>query len=237
LVLTQSKTSILSAMFGSLIITGNRIWRYVSDKGQGYNRSGSLFLAMLLGLGCMMIVVLGCWMMFADSHLLRTLEKNLDSRAVGDLSTGTGRLWIWRAALNGGLENPLFGQGAGFWNLENRLRLGLSGAVTAHNQYLQVFSRSGLVGVVGLLGFLGVFIRYAFRAARATSGASIAMLLVLLARSITEVPIAPNAILGAEFFATMAYLFYVIDRGARALPPARVPAQPVPARYAREQTV
>lgn len=224
LLLTQSKTAILSAFFGALYIMGGRIWRYVSGRGAGYNRSGGLFIATLLGMGCTLLAMIGLWMMFADSHLLHTLERSLNSRAVGDLSSGTGRLWIWQAAINAGMENPLFGQGGGFWSLENRLRLGLSGAVTAHNQYLQVFSLSGFVGLAALFIFLGVLVRYAVRGAKATNGASIAVLVVLLVRSLVEVPIAPNAVLSAEFFATMAYIFFLIDRGAKVAVPDVVAA-------------
>jgi exopolysaccharide production protein ExoQ len=232
LLMTQSKTSIATALFGTLVISGSRIWAYVSDKGRGYNHSGGLFIASLLAMACVAVVLLGAWTMFFDTNVLRSLERHLDSRAVGDLSSGTGRLWIWSAAIHGGMENPLFGQGADFWSLENRLRLGLSGAVTAHNLYLQVFSRSGFVGLAALLGFLYVLIRYAVRGAKATGGASVAMLLVLLVRSVPEVPIAPNAILGAEFFATMAFIFFILDRGARPAPLAAPRAEPFPARAA-----
>jgi hypothetical protein len=34
-----------------------------------------------------------------------------------------------------------------------------------------------------------------------------------LVRSIFEVPIQPNAVIGAETVALMAYIFYVMDRG------------------------
>ncbi|MEG2033584.1 MAG: O-antigen ligase family protein [Janthinobacterium sp.] len=218
MIMSQSKTSILAAFMGGTMITGMQIWNYLVAQTRGYNRNSSTFLAVLLMGFCFAVTMLGIWIMFSDVNLLTVIESKLDSRAVGDLSTGTGRLWIWSAAIKGGMENPLFGQGASFWNLENRLRMGLNGAVSAHNLYLQVFSRSGLIGLASLLAFLFFLIRYAMRASKATNGASLVMLAVLLVRSMTEVPIAPNGILGAEFFATMAYIFYIIDRGARPLP-------------------
>jgi exopolysaccharide production protein ExoQ len=216
LIMTQSKTSILTALLGLVIIWGTRMGADISDKNnRNRSKNGSLIAIGLLVIFCVSTAVFGAWAMFSEGHLMASLESKLNARAVGDLSTGTGRLWIWTAAIKGGLENPLFGQGADFWNLHNRLRLGLSGAVTAHNLYLQVFSRSGFVGLAALLAFLFFLIRYAVRAAKVTGGGSIALITVLLVRAMTEVPISPNSVLGAEFFATMAYFFYVIDRGAK----------------------
>lgn len=221
MIMSQSKTSILTAMLGGTLMLLMQGRAYLKSKNRGYNENAGLIMAALLLGGCIFVLFVGTWVMFFDLNVLTALESKLDARAVGDLSTGTGRLWIWTAAINGGMENPLFGQGASFWNLENRMRLGLSGAVTAHNLYLQVFSRSGFVGLITLLVFMYILIRYAIRASRATQGASLAMLAVILVRSMTEVPISPNSVLGAEFFATMAYIYFIIDRGARPVAAAR----------------
>ncbi|WP_170299975.1 O-antigen ligase family protein [Pseudoduganella buxea] len=215
IILSQSKTSIIGVFAGASIIYGTRIWHFFNRKGRDYNGAGGQLLALALGVACLIIVIVAAVMMFGDGSMLRSLERKLNPRAVGDLSSGTGRLWIWAAAIDAGMQNPLFGQGADYWNLATRLRLGLSGAATAHNQYLQVFSLSGLVGLVTLLIFMGYLIRYAIRGAKASGNATIAMLVVLLLRTISETPIAPTVILAAEFFATTAYFIYIIDRGAR----------------------
>lgn len=215
LILSQSKTSIIGVIAGGAIIYGTRMWHFFNRKGRDYNGQGGQLLALIVGAACLVLVLFAAWIMFGDGSFLRGLERKLNSRAIGDLSSGTGRLWIWAAAIDAGMQNPLFGQGADYWNLATRLRLGLSGAATAHNQYLQVFSLSGLVGLVTLLIFMGYLVRYAIRGAKASGNATIAMLVVLLLRTISETPIAPTVVLAAEFFATTAYFIYIIDRGAR----------------------
>jgi hypothetical protein len=101
------------------------------------------------------------------------------------------------------------------WDLHARQSTGLNGAVHAHNLYLQAFSRAGFVGLASLLLLLAYIIRYSFRAAKVTGGGSLALLAMFLVRSITEVPLQPNGILGGEFFAFMALLVYSFDRAAQ----------------------
>lgn len=214
LILTQSKTSILAAFTGLLIIFG---WRLVAGtQGKGlHGRNESLTVIILIALFVLLIGTASAWVMFSDTNVLTSLEQSLDPRAVANLGTATGRTWIWEVAVKGGLENPLFGQGLGFWSLENRLRWGLLGAVHAHNLFLDVFTRSGFVGLIALLIFLYFVFRYSIRAAQYTQAGSVALVAVFLVRATFEVPVQPNSILGAESIAMLAFFFYVIDRGAR----------------------
>jgi exopolysaccharide production protein ExoQ len=229
LVLSQSKTSIMCVFVGAVIMYGTRSWHYFNRRGRDYNGQGGVVLAALFGIGCVLLLIFAAWVMFGDGSLLRSIERRLDSRAVGELSSGTGRLWIWAAALDAGLQSPLFGQGADYWNLATQRRLGMNGAVTAHNQYLQAFSISGLCGLVTLLVFLGFLVRYAIRGAKSSDNATIAMLVVLLLRSMFELPLAPYTVLAADFFATMGYIIFIIDRGALPLAAAAVKSSPLPA--------
>lgn len=214
LILTQSKASILAAFVGFFIIF---FWRLLNrtDGDIAGNKRGSSISIGLLGGFIISISVVGALAIFLDMDILAALEGQLDARAVGHLSTATGRTLIWDAAIEGGLENPLFGQGADFWGLENRLRLGLTGAVSAHNLFLQTFSRSGFVGLVALFVFFYFLVQYSIRAAKRTRGGSIAILAVLLMRSMFEANFQLNSILAGEFFVMMAHFTYVIDRGAR----------------------
>ncbi|MEO6563668.1 MAG: O-antigen ligase family protein [Nitrosospira sp.] len=215
LILTQSKTSILAALFGLTMIFGWRLLLRAREQASVSSTNGGLIVTGLIGVFAASIVVVGAWAIFADTAVLASLERNLEGRAVSGLTTATGRNWIWAAAIEGGLENPLFGQGAAFWNLENRARWGLSGAVNAHNLFLQTFSVAGLVGLAALLVFLYFLLRYAIRASKVTRGGSIAVITIFFIRSMFEVGISPNAILGSEFFAMMACFIYIIDRGAK----------------------
>ncbi|MDB5852729.1 MAG: O-antigen polymerase [Herminiimonas sp.] len=215
LVMTQSKTSLAAALLGGGILAVWRIAERLRLESEVSSKSpGGATIALILA-GCMATGIVGAWLIFADDVLPRSMLDGLNSRAVTDLSTMTGRIWIWDAAIQAGMENLFFGQGAGMWEIENRLRLNLSGAVHAHNLFLEVFSRSGLVGLAGLFVFLYFLITYSVRAAKVTRGGSIALLGMFLMRSITEVPLQPNAILGAEFFALAALFFYVVDRGMK----------------------
>jgi O-antigen ligase len=224
LVLTQSKTSILAAFLGLLIIFGYRLVTGLQGKNWS-ERNKSLTVIILIALFVLLIGTVSAWTMFFDTNILTSLERNLDPRAVGHLTTATGRTWIWEMAIKGGLENPLFGQGLGFWSVENRLRWGLSGAVHAHNLFLDVFVRSGLVGLTTLLVFLYFVFRYSIRATRYTQAGSIALAVIFLVRATFEVPLQPNAILGAESMAMLAFFLYVIDRGAKRRDKANEPAQ------------
>lgn len=224
LVLTQSKTSILAALFGLLIIFGWRLVTRIQRKSLN-GRNESLTVIILIAFFVLLIGTAGAWLMFFDTSAFTSLERNLDSRAVGQLGSASGRTWIWEVAIQGGLENPLFGQGLGFWSLENRLRWGLSGAVHAHNLFLDVFARSGFVGLAALLIFLYFVFRYSIRAAQYTRAGSVALAAIFLVRATFEVPLQPNSILGAEAIAMLAFFLYVIDRGARRRDKTNEPAQ------------
>jgi O-antigen ligase len=215
LILTQSKTSIVATLLGLLMIFGWRLLLKAGEKERVGSTNQRLIITGVIGVFAAFVVVIGAWAMFSDTSILASLGRRMEGRAVEDLATGAGRTLIWSVAIQGGMENPLFGQGLDFWSLDNRLRWGLSGAVHAHNLFLQVFSRSGFVGLAALLVFLYFFLRYSIRASKVTRGGSIAVLTVFLMRAMSEVPISPNAILGSEFFAMMAYFIYVIDRGAK----------------------
>lgn len=221
LILAQSKTSLIAASVGLSILF---VWRVFSSARAGVSvisTSNRLIATGVMGTLCILVCVTGAWVIFSDTSLIDLLERRLNARAISDLATGTGRTFIWEVAIASGLENPLFGQGLGLWTLDNRLRWGLSGAVHAHNQLLQVFSRSGFVGLITLLVLLYFVFRYSLRSTVSTRGGSIALAGMFLIRAISEVPLQPNAVLGSEFFAMVAFIFYVMDRGSIPIHKAR----------------
>ncbi len=215
LILTQSKTSIVAAFVGFLIIFG---WRLIARTGETKNagtQPGSSISIGLLGVFIVPIVVVGAFQILLHTGAFATLESQLQARAVSDLSTATGRTLIWKTAIEGGLENPWFGQGADFWGPENRHRLGFAAVASSHNLFLEAFSRSGIVGLSALLVFLYFLLRYSIRAATPTRGGSIALLAVLLMRSAFEVNFHLNTIITAEVFAMLAHFTYVFEKGAK----------------------
>lgn len=214
MVMSQSKAAVGTATLGTSLVA---LWRWLQtmrDSAAGRGGRGEL-MAVLGFTAVASVFIAGVWFVIAEPSLFGSLGRKLDSRAVADLSTGTGRTFIWQFAIEAGLESPIFGHGANFWGLETRLRTGLTGATHAHNQFLQVFSRSGFLGLLSYLWFFGLLVVYAWRALGPTRGGSLVFLLVFFIRSLVEVPLQPNSVLGGEFFAFMMLLVYVIDRGAK----------------------
>lgn len=215
LVLTQSKTAVAASAFAAASIFLWRVRLRIAGEMRSSVVQTSYTAASILSIVSALLAGLIIWTVLADSSISDLLRRQLNAGAIDDLETGTGRLWIWEVAISSFLENPLFGNGARFWSEEVRLRYGLNGGVHAHNQYLHALSCAGLIGLSSLLLFFGCLIAYSFRAAAATAGGSIGMTLTFFIRTLTEVPLQPNAILGAEFFAMMAYFLYVMDRGVK----------------------
>ncbi len=220
LVMTQSKTAIIAAIVGLAIVLA---WRLLNTpRRQLPTNKMHGMVASAFAIALLAILVITAWsLLYYGPFILASVERSIGFRAFSELSTATGRIDIWAHAVQGGAESFLFGQGLDYWSEENRVRLGLTGAVHAHNLFLQAFSRAGIIGLGCLLVFLSFLIRYAFRAVSATQGGSVALLTVFLVRAIFEVPLSPNAILGAEFFSMMGLLVYVIDRGAAPLAASR----------------
>lgn len=214
LIMTQSKTSILAAILGLLTIAIWRLVVFIKESNISSVKNNNSIGIFLVTLFVLPPVVLGVWLLFSDLSLTVAVERELNQRAVGDLETASGRDVIWQYAVESGLGSPVFGSGIGFWE-KIRLMPGMHGASHAHNQFLQVFSRSGFVGLIALTILLFLLLRYSLRAAINTRGGSVALMVLFLTRAMFEVPIQPNSILGGEFIALMGLLIYTIDRGAK----------------------
>lgn len=216
LVLSQSKAALGTSLVCAGLLWGWRWTRSLKQSSAGRGGQGDLVAAasvvVLAAIGVAVVWVA----LAADLGAMAGLTRQLDARALADISTGTGRIDIWQFALRSGLESPIFGHGLSLWSVETRLRTGLSGASHAHNQFLQVFTRSGVVGLLAFLWLLYLMAAYALRAAGPTRGGSVALLAAFLIRAMVEVPLQPNSVLGGEFFAFMVLLVYLIDRGGKA---------------------
>jgi exopolysaccharide production protein ExoQ len=230
LIMSQSKTAVGAALVGASTIGVWRLVRSVRQRvGRGAPHKEPIAVALMAVLSGSLLVV-GALVVFLYPSMLASITRHLDDRAVGELTTATGRTRIWSIAVQRWLESPIFGQGANFWQEKIELRLGLTGATNAHNLLLQAFSCAGVVGVATLLIFLYFLFRYSMRAASRTRGGSVGVMAMFVVRSIFEVPIQPNDILGAETIVVMAYIFYVMNRGVgpiaegRATAPARMRA-------------
>jgi len=232
LLMSQSKAAAAGALFALGLLLAWRLWFVAAPTARGAFTAAAIGRVALLFAGAGLVAVV--WYLLADATAWSRIEAQLDPAAVDKLSTFTGRTAIWAHALERGLDNPFFGQGRSMWNLEARLETGLSAAMHAHNLYLQAFSRSGLVGLISLLVLLFYLIRFAFRAAIPTCGGSLALLALFLARSIFEVPLQPNSVLGAEFFGFLAVLLFSVEGAAQRAPaPAHGVRRLLPVRLSR----
>ena len=211
LILTQSKTSILAALVGILVIFAARVLARNRDQ-LGYSRE---IVIGLLIVSSTLFAVTVVWVMFYDWGISTVLNRSLSANAVYGLSNATGRTDIWEVAIAAGMENPLFGQGANFWNDQVRLRAGFGGATSAHNLFLEIFSRSGFIGLLALLVFLYYLVRYSIRASKITHGGSIALMMAFFVRATFESTIDTDTVLSGSFFGVIAYFIYVMDRGAK----------------------
>ena len=209
LIMTQSKTSIFAVLVGLLIIAIGRIL----TKNRDQSRYSSEIVIGLIIVSSALLAVSAAWIMLYDWGVSAVLNRNLSANAVYGLSNATGRTSIWEVAIAAGLENPLFGQGVDFWNQHVRLRAGFSGATSAHNLFLEIFSRSGFIGLIALLIFLFFLVRYSLRAYKNTNGGSIALLAAFFVRAMFESTIDTDAVIASSFFGGIAYFIYVMDRG------------------------
>jgi len=211
LIMTQSKTSIMAALIGFLIIFVVHILAKKRDK-PGNSREIVISLIVVF---FALVTVIVAWVVFYDWGVTNALNRSLGTNAISSLSSATGRTAIWEVAIAAGLENPLFGQGGDFWNQHVRLRPGFSGASSSHNLFLEIFARSGFVGLAALLIFLYFLVRYSVRASENTHGGSIALMAAFFVRAMFESTLDTTAIYSGSFFAIIAYFIYVMDRGAK----------------------
>lgn len=185
LLLTQSKTSWIAflACMACLLWFGQReqLRRWLADYRNPHLPVSLLFALMAGG------VVLCYGFMFTG--LSSKIDHFLMSRAGADLVSLTGRDQIWRVALDEWSRNPVFGYGLTIWDTKYRLSVGLPAAFHAHSQFYQSLSSAGLIGVAGLVVYVTVLLFFVARTARSSGGMAPALLLLILSRSVSEVPL------------------------------------------------
>lgn len=148
LVLTFSRSAILAAAVGAIVLFGleRRIPRRIAI-------AGALALAVLA-------VVLAQPL---AARFAAPAPDERDARRLLDV-TGHGRAELWRSAWEQGLDNPLLGAGAGTWAREYVEQTGrLSAPANAHSLPLETFAELGAIGVALLAAFFVLVARGARR--------------------------------------------------------------------------
>lgn len=218
LLLSQSKTSILACAAGVAVLLSWRLWTGRIGSAERRREYSRILLGRAVIFFLLALTVVGSWFLVADSSFISSLLRALDQREVGRLETFTGRIGIWRFALDSATSHPWFGYGLGLWTDDNRTRTGLLGASSAHNLFLEVLVRSGVLGLVALFILLGVMLKGLMRSVEHTSAASIALLVIFLVRAVFEVSLHVHGVIGSEVFAFLALLICSARSASRVSP-------------------
>ena len=212
LVLSQSKTTWVAALFAMSYLVA---YRKVPELGRALRGNGPIPLSSVFYLGSILLALLALATALVVVDTDRLIDGIMASEIGEGLETASGRDLIWATALQEWGNNWLFGYGPLVWGDLYRFQHGMfSYAFHAHNQVLQTVSMGGGFALFGLLVYVWLLLRYAIRAAAATKGVSVAMLLIVLLRSVSEVPLPQHAVFSTDVLLHI-LLFMILVLNAR----------------------
>jgi O-antigen ligase len=134
--------------------------------------------------------------------------------AIGD-QVMTGRGQIWAVALDVWRDNPWLGFGGRAWDFDFRHYYGLHYAVHAHSQPLQALSVSGLVGFSVFAVYFGALAWFSWKASAPSRGLTLALFVLILVRTVTEVPLELGGVTTADAATHLLLLYLVFAYGSR----------------------
>lgn len=183
--LAQSKTAWLGFLVCSACIvairSGPLFWRRFSDP---LHPEFGVLCASVFMAG---VLALTLFLMFG--HMDTKMNNFLSSPEGEQLSSLTGRIKIWAVAYDEWLRHPVFGYGPSIWDESFRESIDMPFATHAHNQFMDVLSRSGLIGAVSFVIYALVLLILSVRYARASTGLTLALFLVIAVQSISDIPL------------------------------------------------
>ena len=201
-VLAQSKTA---------WAVGFMVLPFLAWSRYGRAPTGGVRIGFVLALLSVLIAV-ALVLMFGN---VEKLVAKLAGGQVGlEVSSLSGRLQIWLAALDAWRNNPFFGYGPTAWGPLHRFNIGLPFAFSAHNQFLQSLSAAGSLGLLSLLTYLGLLFVYSWRCFSITRGVSLAIFTIMLIRCMTEAPFATGTLFNGDTL-TQLVVFRIFLQGAR----------------------
>jgi exopolysaccharide production protein ExoQ len=173
LLLAQSRTGLAAAVFGLLFLRST----YRSLRPMRWITAGALVAATVE--------------LVLSPRIASLTVDALTSNT--DLQTINGRTKVWAYAYNQFLANPLVGFGPNLFDAN-----GPNAAVgafplwagQAHNQIFQTLGETGILGMVALVAFIVTLIATAAKQSRSLAGLSSALVAIMLARFISEAPLA-----------------------------------------------
>jgi O-antigen ligase len=179
LLLSQSKTAWLGGAAGLATVAAYRLW----------SRSARQRRRLLVAAAMAGIAVAAAVGPLFSGNPTGSFYADTDGSRI--LDTIIGRTAVWKITLGTWQASPLFGYGPNLWNLEYRLRQRslFMWAGQAHNQFIQSLGEAGVIGLLGLLVYCAVLIWHSVKVARLSSGVSLGLIVLLMARTLTEVPL------------------------------------------------
>lgn len=193
LILAQSKTAWLTGFLVLFVLLAYRLSKQASKE----LNSAQIGWVTTLGLGLFFAMLLSTLVLFVTASPLDTLNHILD--ADSELTTLTGRTAIWETTLDTWRSSPWFGYGPTLWDVDFRITHGVLAAWHAHNQFIQALGEAGLVGLLALVLYVGALLGYGIKFASETGGVSLALVLLMLIRSISEIPFKLSVLLDVSF--------------------------------------
>lgn len=174
-------------------------------------------------------VAIVAYAIFAESNV-----GALDfARTEANVSTLTGRTWIWQASIEVFLDNPWFGYGPKLWaDADFFSRYGHY--MHSHNQMLQALAGAGVVGLLGFLVYVLALVARVMKAVRVTLAPAL-LLAWMLFQGLTDVPLRSDFVLDQFFLAHVVLLLVAAAAGTAvaSTPPRGVrPVQVPPGRIA-----
>lgn len=185
LLLTQSKTSWISFLLASACIVFYRYRPALAARFADPRKpalASFVVIVMMIGL-----LVAGMILIFADVG--GTVTRTFSSGTGAELASFSGRDAIWQVAMEEFEKSPIFGYGLTIWDLGFQISVGIPFAVHAHSQFFQTASSAGTVGLVGLAIYTVILLVLTLRTAKASGGLSVALFVILVVRSVSEVPL------------------------------------------------
>ena len=181
--LAQSKT----AWFSAVPCMGVMLWyRYKLRLDHSVRKNHAMPLLILIIIILSLVVATT---IFAFSGIGDSLARFLSSNEGSQLTSLTGRDVIWDFALSEWSKYPTFGYGPEFLNLNQRLSIGMTNAVHAHNQFIDLLARSGMVGFLSVLPYLATVCMLVRKVDLAYKSLAMAFLIAVLIRCVSEVPL------------------------------------------------
>lgn len=190
LILTQSKTSWISFILAVVILAWYSRRDEIAARVQDFRRP---HLPVLLVLFVMFAGAATC-VIFMFGGAGDKIARFFTTRDGADLMTFMGRDQIWQVAIEEWQKYPFFGYGLNIFDEAFRRSIGMPFAIHAHSQFFQSLSSAGGIGAAGLIIYTLTIGYFVAKTVKASQGLSLAIFIVLLCKSISEVPLSMASI-------------------------------------------